>query len=299
MLFKGEYRMSVSHVRITIGEVSFDLLENHDFEWIHGQGRIFQVFAEQDSGNISFGLETPAGERKFIKYAGARTMRFTGEPKEAIYRLKQAVRLYDDLQHPSLIKLLEHYPIGHGYAAVFEWFTGENLHPHETYPPPDKYSHPDSPYFRFKQLLVSQRLQVLNDIFDFHAHVEQLNYVAVDFYDGSILYDFRHQQVRICDIDLYQLKPFYNTMGRLWGSSRFMSPEEFEQGAPIDSRTNVFNLGAIAFGLLGGERDRSIDRWDAGEGLYRIAVQAVSPNRADRYESVKTFVTAWKEACAF
>jgi serine/threonine protein kinase, bacterial len=42
-------------------------------------------------------------------------------------------------------------------------------------------------------------------------------------------------------------------MGRLWGSSRFMSPEEFGLGAKIDERTNVFNMGAIAFGLLGGE----------------------------------------------
>lgn len=42
-------------------------------------------------------------------------------------------------------------------------------------------------------------------------------------------------------------------MGRLWGSSRFMSPEEIELGAKIDERTNVFNIGAIAFGLLGGE----------------------------------------------
>ena len=32
-------------------------------------------------------------------------------------------------------------------------------------------------------------------------------------------------------------------MGRLWGSSRFMSPEEFELNAIIDSRTNVFNMG--------------------------------------------------------
>jgi serine/threonine-protein kinase len=36
-----------------------------------------------------------------------------------------------------------------------------------------------------------------------------------------------------------------------------MSPEEFILVAQIDGRTNVFNLGAIAFALLGGELDRS------------------------------------------
>jgi serine/threonine protein kinase, bacterial len=38
-------------------------------------------------------------------------------------------------------------------------------------------------------------------------------------------------------------KPFINTMGRFWGSSRFMSSEEFELGAKIDERTNEFNMG--------------------------------------------------------
>ena len=50
---------------------------------------------------------------------------------------------------------------------------------------------------------------------------------------------------------IYILKPFVNKMGRLWGSSRFMSPEEFELNAIIDERTNV----AMAFAILGGGKD--------------------------------------------
>lgn len=289
--------MRDTHVEVRIGDVLFPLKEFHDFCWIQAKGRVFKVFAQQDSGNISFGVETSDGGRKFIKYAGARTMAYEGIPDEAIARLRQAVSLYDTLQHHALIKLLNHYPVGNGYAAEFEWFEGENLHPHEAYPPPAKYIHPDSPHFRFKQLPVAQRLKALNDIFDFHVLVEQSGYVAVDFYDGSILYDFIQQQVRVCDIDMYQLKPFSNTMGRLWGSSRFMSPEEFELGAPIDSVTNVFNMAAIAFGLLGGERDRSLEKWDAGEDLYRIALRAVNPQRVERYTNVKEFVSYWSQAC--
>ncbi|MGM1045399.1 MAG: serine/threonine protein kinase [Bacillota bacterium] len=289
--------MKNSNVTIKMGDVTFDLREVHNFDWIQDEGRVFQVFSQQDSGNISFGVESADGTRKFIKYAGARTLEFNGEPGDAVNRLKKGIHLYEELSHHSLIKLLNHYPVGSGYAAVFEWFAGENLHPHETYPPPAKYTHPDSPYFRFRQLPVELRLQSLNDIFDFHVFVEQNNVVAVDFYDGSILYDFIHHKVRVCDIDMYQRKPFYNSMGRLWGSSRFMSPEEFERGAVIDSVTNVFNMGAIAFGLLGGDLDRSVDRWDAGEALHKIAVKAVSPNRDERYKSVAEFVSFWREAC--
>ncbi len=85
-------------------------------------------------------------------------------------------------------------------------------------------------------------------------------------------------------------------MGRLWGSKRFMSPEEFQLGANIDEKTNVFNMGAIAFGLVGGELDRSYAKWDANLALYEVALRAVQENREERYQSVKEFTDAWKEA---
>ncbi len=75
-----------------------------------------------------------------------------------------------------------------------------------------------------------------------------------------------------------------------------MAPEEFELGAAIDGRTNVYNLGATAFALLGGETDRSFSKWAAGEALYQVAMKAVQANRMERYESIAEFQQAWKEA---
>ncbi|WP_164849793.1 hypothetical protein [Niallia taxi] len=40
-------------------------------------------------------------------------------------------------------------------------------------------------------------------------------------------------------------------------------------GAKIDQRTNVFNMGAIAFGLLGGELVRSTSKWDGGQNFIK------------------------------
>ncbi|TCP28744.1 hypothetical protein EV207_11656 [Scopulibacillus darangshiensis] len=159
-----------------------------------------------------------------------------------------------------------------------------------------KYNQKDSPFFRYKQLPIEHRLASLDRIFCFHINVERKNYVAVDFYDGSILYDFKNNITKICDIDLYQKKPFKNTMGRLWGSSRFMSPEEFELGADIDEVTNVFNMGAMAFALLGGELDCSFSKWDAGKNLYEVAAKAVKTTRHQRYSSVEEFYSAWVAA---
>lgn len=284
-------------INVHLQNISFKLQEAHDFSWLLEMGEIFTVFDQQDSGNISFGIQNNT-EKKFVKYAGAKTLGFDGDPQDAISRLQQAITIYKDLKHPYLINLSEYFTTPHGFVAVFDWFEGENLHPHWSFPPPAKYNDPQSPYFRFKQLPIELRLRSLNSIFDFHLHIADKGYVAVDFYDGSILYDFLSNATKICDIDLYQKVPFVNKMGRLWGSSRFMSPEEYKLGAQIDEVTNVFNMGAMAFSLLGGELDRSFAKWEAGIELYKVAVKAVDPNREDRFSTLAEFINAWNAANA-
>ncbi|HDR7795581.1 TPA: serine/threonine protein kinase [Bacillus luti] len=279
-------------VEIQLNHVTFHLKEHHNFDWLMKLGTVFAVFDQQDSGNLCFGVEKD-GHKKFIKYAGAQTIAYNGMTAIAIERLKESAPLYKELKHESLINLTEHFPVQNGYVLIFDWFDGESLHPHWSFPTPEKYKNPKSPYYKFKHLSVMERIHALNSIFSFHTYVEKKNYVAIDFYDGSILYDFNTNETKICDIDLYSKKPYTNTMGRLWGSSRFMSPEEFELNAIIDERTNVFNMGAMAFSLLGGEQDRSFFKWDASKELYEIAYRAVNENRAERYTSVREFYETW------
>ena len=57
-------------------------------------------------------------------------------------------------------------------------------------------------------------------------------------------------------------------------------------------------MGAMAFALLGGEMDRSLERWDAAEALYEVALVAVNPDRLQRYTSVAELGWAWREANA-
>jgi serine/threonine-protein kinase len=287
--------MAKKSYTIAIDGVEFQLQEDHDFNWLRKLGRVFDVFDQQDSGNISFGIER-GGEKLFVKYAGAKPLTYSGDAVEAITNLKNAVHLYRELRHPSLVELVDHFSVEFGYAAIFKWFEGESLHPHWSFPPPAKYVHPDSPYFRFKQLPVECRLDSLDKIFSFHEFAEQKGFVAIDFYDGSLMYDFERNETRICDIDLYHRKPYINNMGRLWGSSRFMSPEEFELGTQIDERTNVFTMGATAFALVGGELDRSFEKWEAGRELYNVALRAVNEDRHLRYQSVTEFKDAWDKA---
>lgn len=61
--------------------------------------------------------------------------------------------------------------------------------------------------------------------------------------------------MRVIDLDSYSKGPFRNQMGRMFGSERFMAPEEHRLGAWIDERTTVFTLGRTVHHLVpdGGE----------------------------------------------
>lgn len=61
-------------------------------------------------------------------------------------------------------------------------------------------------------------------------------------YDGCLLYDFTTKRLAVFDLDHYRQGPYENTVGRVFGSTRFMAPEEFERGRVIDERTTVFAL---------------------------------------------------------
>lgn len=269
-----------------IDGVPFLLRRPHDFNWLAPFGFVFRVWDRQDSGNIAFGLKIE-DQQVFIKYAGAATADYEGHPVDAVRRLREAADVYEILEHPTLVRLLDHFETEDGYAMLFEWAEGELLRRDDS---------PSSPISRFRRLPIDERIDAVEHILDFHAHVEAFGYVAIDFYDGSLIYDFERKQITICDIDFYSPTPYTNEMGRMWGSSRFMSPEEYELGAAIDSRTNVYGLGAMAFCLLGSETDRSRERWEAGEALFELAARAVSPDRSDRWETVAELLEAWRAA---
>ncbi|MCI8441125.1 MAG: serine/threonine protein kinase [Provencibacterium sp.] len=257
--------------------------EPFDFGFLKEYGRVFQVFDGQDSGNLCFGLEK-AGERRFVKFAGAPAKEYDGEPADAIRRLQAAQPPYRALCHKNLVQLLEAREIGGGFALVFRWAQGDCMG--RAYPAAHK---------RFMGLPAAARLQVFEDILDFLRHVHACGYMPVDFYDGSILYDFESGRTTVCDIDFFRKKPCRNDVGRMWGSSRFMSPEEFLLGAALDERTSVYTAGAFAFALFGGySRERS--SWQLSEALFEAAARAVSEERELRQPTLEYFSEEWKKA---
>lgn len=299
-------------IEIQLDEVSFALREPHDFTWLTQMGRVFRVFDQNDSGNISFGIDT--GEEKlFIKVAGLKTVESVCTPEEAVENLRAAMKVYEDVKHPALIHLREHYFVEGLYAAVFDWAEGECLHDHWNF---DYYAaHPEvtPPARRFRNLPTEKRLAACQVLFSFLEETARSGYVAVDLYDSSILYDFHTDRLTVCDIDLFVKAPAVNDRGEdYYGSERFKAPEEYILGAAVDERTNVFTLGAILFGFFGDFTSEQIQRrytekrfipcpesaWELGSSAYRAICKAVSLERQDRFATIKDFADAWAQSLA-
>jgi serine/threonine-protein kinase len=264
----------------TLGGIPFELKADFDFSFISEYGDVFAVFDRQDSGNLCFGVRRNGG-KLFLKMAGAETVNSNVTADEAVRRMKGTVRVYEDLAHQHLTKLLAHREVKGGYLLVFEWFDG--LCMGKQYGQRDK----------FLALPKDEKLAIYRVIMNFHRHVNEKGYIAVDFYCGCIMYNFEVKRVMLCDIELYGKKPYINEMGRMYGSGRYMSPEEFSLGAEIDERSNVFLMGAAAFNLFGEGVDRSRDLWELDNGPYETAMKAVNTEKSDRYQSIGDYINAW------
>ena len=157
---------------------------------------------------------------------------------------------------------------------------------------------PRSAFARFRRLPVLDVLTAYGTVLDAHRVVAGCGFVAVDFYDGCLIYDFARRMIWLCDLDCYRPGPYVLDRDRQYGSARFMAPEESIKGATVDERSTVFTLGRAAFVLLSrgpsGEQDR--DLWRASDALFQVATTATRPNPPDRYQSVAELIGAWQDA---
>lgn len=291
-----------------IDDIEIRLKEQHDFSWLKKYGTAFWAVDETGSGCVCIGMEDEK-QRYFCKIAGVNTLEADVTPDESIAILKNAVSIYMDLEHQSLIRLIDAYEYEQFYVAVFDWAEGECLFDHWNFEKYDENPTLKSPKTRFKELPIEKRLQAVEVLFSFLLHVHKNGYVAVDFYDGSIMYDFARDKTTICDIDFFRKEPVINDKGEDWfGTKRLKAPEEYCKGAGIDEKTNLFTLGALIFEFFGEFTEEDIvkryvenrfipcenDKWELSKEAYQIVKKAVSEKREDRYNSLDEFYEMWK-----
>jgi serine/threonine-protein kinase len=224
------------------------------------------------------------GRRWFVKYSSV---------ARGIAGLRRASQVHKSVDHPALARLHNSFETPDGLALVYEWLTGSVLYDYTTNGVGR--DDPAGAHARFRSLPADRILAALDTIYDAHLALAEAGFVAVDFYDGCIIYDFGQHQTTLCDLDEYRSSPFVLEDERLPGSRRFMAPEEWQRGAVIDQVTNVYTLGRTAVLLLANGR---LDEpsWRGGPALRAVIARATSADRTSRQQSVRDFVTQWLAA---
>jgi len=258
-----------------------DRIDEAPERYLAGAGRVFACFDQQDSGNVSYGVSVE-GRRYFVKTAGSPTGPGSLDHTGRVALLDNATRLARRYRHPALPVLHQTVESPHGTMLVYDWVDGELLGV-----PQARRTDPASAYQRFRALPVERIAECLDIIFEVHALLGSGGEVAGDFYDGCLIYDFASGRVSLIDLDSYRNGPYRNDMGRMFGSTRFMAPEEFTLGALIDQRTTVFTMGRVVQEFLG-------DR--APAAVREVAVRACQQEPSQRYGSLSAFWSAWQAA---
>jgi serine/threonine-protein kinase len=244
----------------------------------------------QDSGNVSWLVDV--GERRlFVKTAGR-----VGDPvpfldhAARVRLLRNAVDLAQSCRHPALAPLLNVIESPAGPVLVYAAAPGELVRV-----PPEQRGDPSSAYQRFAHLPADRLLGVFDVLIDLHVALADAGWVAGDLYDGCLLVDLGTGALTVIDLDGYRRGPGVNDMGRMFGSTRFMAPEEHELGAVLDQRTTVFTLGRLVwhFGTRLSER---AEEFCGPPGLARAAERACQPDREQRPADVASFAAAWRTA---
>jgi serine/threonine protein kinase len=251
-------------------------------------GTIFARFGAdtQDSGNISYGVAV-GDKRYFFKTAGTQSdtapyLDFEGRQE----LLRTAARLAESVDHPLLPAFHGLIESPGGPVLVYDWRDGEHLGTTR-----EQREDPATAFQRFRALPTGEILTALDQLYDLHAELTTAGWVEGDFYDGALIYDFTGRQLTVVDLDSYRFGPYRNDMGRMFGASRFMAPEEFSLGAPIDERTTAFVMARTGLVFLSdGTLDRSVCR--ATDAQYAVLQEAVTT----RFPTYGAFYDAWRAA---
>jgi hypothetical protein len=154
-------------------------------------------------------------------------------------------------------------------VLVYPWCDGESL-----------YHRAGAAAAEFRRRPALNVIAAFDAVLDAHLAVTSAGFVAVDLYDGCLLWDDASERIVLIDLDEYRPGPFVLDEDRLPGSTRIMAPEEWRRGAQIDERTTVFKLARLGLDLLGGRPPAA---------CRPVVERATEPDPDERYPNVRTF----------
>lgn len=257
------------------------LKQQHDLSWVSNWGQVFYVFDQLISGNLCFGVQSEAGHF-FIKYAGAHTLMYPGDPQTAVHKLTQALPIYQDLCHSSFPRMLEAFKTTNGFGVVFQWFEGYPLAPLQVH------------MTQLRKLSLHQRLRLYDQLLDGLVFAASIDYLPAGISDQHLLVDFSKTVLMLCSVNNFLRHPATVPYPKLPGSPWYVPPEGYSTGKRLDESSLVYTMGMLAFTFFGHRDSQSPLLWEAGDPLYMLATNAIVKDPGKRQQSAHQYLDNWR-----
>jgi serine/threonine protein kinase len=224
--------------------------------------------------------------------------------RDATMRFMREADASWSITHPNVVRIYDVglLPDDRPYLSM-ELLEGQSLHEHLQ---------------REKRLSVDDTLAILGPLCDALAEIHRLGIVHRDLKPSNVFLDRRDSGCRVVLLD-FGIAKFLGTHSielteahHLVGTPGRMAPEQI-LNRPVDARTDVYALGALAFQMLAGERPfgdrpqeiqkqlhlhakrpRVSERCNVAPALDAVLVRSMAIDPAHRYASPGEFLDAFR-----
>ena len=255
----------------------------HDFSFLRRWGRAVRVLDSLISGNLGFVVEGASG-RLFIKYAGAATLGYADAPQGAADRLRAALPRYLRLGGGLLQRPIDSLDLGAGFALAFPFLDAEPL--------PGGENGLDA----IAAWPLVHRLAALDALFELIERAAEQDDIVAGLDGSHMMVSPLSRRLYLTSVDRFIRMPWRNAGGRIPGTARFIAPEGFIPYAPIDERTAVYAMGALALAVLPDMPTARRRGAHPLSGLSAIAHKALLHSPDQRQQTAEAFLDAWRGA---
>ena len=221
--------------------------------------------------------------------------------KHMVSRFRHEARAVGRLIHPRIVQIYD-YGEDHELAyIVMELVNGKSLQEHLS----------NGANFTLQEIG-----EIIRPLLDGLGYVHSEGVVHRDLKPSNIMIN-SDGRIKVCDFGIAHTESSELTqIGDVLGTLHYMSPEQF-LGQTIDSRSDIYSVGVVAYELLTGKKpftgnsaavmqqvinqrpaDPSSINPKLSPQIDQVIQKALAKNSADRYQSAREFSDAFLQAIA-